>query len=42
MTKVVNCILSVDTIEQKIALLKRVLQSPRLKYNVKILLFTNQ
>ena len=34
MTKVVDSVLSVDTFEQKIVVLKGILRSPRLKYHV--------
>ena len=34
MTKLIDYVLSIDTFEQKIVVLKVVLQSPRLKYHV--------
>ena len=35
MTKMVDSVISVDTFEQQCAVLKVMLQSPRLKYHVK-------
>ena len=34
MTKVVDSVLSIDTLEKKCVLIKGMLQSPRLKYHV--------
>ena len=34
MTKVIDCVLSIDTFEQQCVVLKGMLQSPRLKYRV--------
>ena len=35
MTKVIDCVLSIDTFEQKCVRLKGMLQSPRIKYHVR-------
>ena len=35
MTKVIDCVLFIDTFEQQCAVLKGMLQSPRIKYHMK-------